>query len=476
MAAEDKLTTSLQESVLTLICCDDRRGAIAANQIDVELFEPPYDDIAKRAISYRKKFKKAPGIAHLDDLFDHILGDPKSKRHHVYKQVLHGITEQSQNLNAEYVLSRVQDFQRRQHLKVAVLDAAEAYKRGGDDLVESVEGILHTALKFRQETTDAGVFLGDRKQVMKVLTNPRRTSYKIGIKELDRLGLGPTQGEVLAFMAPKGGGKTWFCIDTAVRLLQQQAKVVHISLEMSEERLVPRYMQRMFAISKRDESFAVSNLDVDDHGRVVGLRQRRARAQLALSDRNIHDKIGKKLDRFGSRLSKLVVKEFPTGSVSIDQLESYLDGLELTHGFTPDALIVDYPKLMKLPRNQEYRLAVGGNFESLRGLLIRRNLAGIFPIQSHREAENAKLITGQNIGEDYSMGQTADILITYNQTRAEHAHGLARLYVDKARNEEDKFTILIVQNYRTGQFCRDSAWVPGNYWQTLKQFAGKGEE
>lgn len=474
--AEDKLTTSLQESVLTLICCDDRRGAIAANQIDVELFEPPYDDIAQRAISYRKRFKKPPGLAHLDDLFDHILGDPKSKRHHVYKQVLQGISAQSQNLNAEYVLSRVQDFQERQSLKVAVLDAAEAYKRGGDDLVTNVRTILNDALKFREDTNDSGIFLGDRKQVLRVLTNPRRTSYRLGIKELDRLGLGPTQGEVLAFMAPKGGGKTWFCIDAAVRLLQQQAKVVHISLEMSEERLVPRYMQRMFAISKRNESFSVANLEVDDQGRVVGLKQRRARARLSLSDKNIYEKIGAKLDRFGSRLSKLVVKEFPTSSLSIDQVEAYLDGLELTHGFTPDALIIDYPKLMKLPRNQEYRLAVGGNFESLRGMLIRRNLAGIFPIQSHREAESAKLITGQNIGEDYSMGQTADILITYNQTRAEHAAGLARLYVDKARNEEDKFAVLIAQNYKTGQFCRDSAWVPGNYWRSLKELTGKGEE
>ena len=119
-----KLTASLQESVLTLICTNDEEGAIASGIIDPDLFEPPYNDIAEKALGYRRKFGKAPGLAHLDDLFDHILSNPKHKQARLYQQILGGIIDQAKGLNAKYVLSRTNDFLQ-QNLPAAVLEAAQ---------------------------------------------------------------------------------------------------------------------------------------------------------------------------------------------------------------------------------------------------------------------------------------------------------------------------------------------------------------
>ena len=472
-----KLTASLQESVLTLICTNDEEGAIASGIIDPDLFEPPYNDIAEKALGYRRKFGKAPGLAHLDDLFDHILSNPKHKQARLYQQSLGGIIDQAKGLNAKYVLSRTNDFLSQQNLHAAVLEAAQRYGEGGADLIPDIQNILHKALKFKVESLDAGTFLNDKKRALAFLTNPKADALALGIPELDRRGIGPTPGEALAFTAPKGRGKTWFCVHAATKVLLQGARVVHISLEMSEERLMQRYFQHLFAISKRDEKFDTTVFEFDELNRLMSFAREERRARLNFQDPKIAAKIGKRMDEWGSRFGRLVVKQFPTSTLSVDALQAYLDGLDLSYKFTPTVLILDYPKLMSLDRRQDLRIALGLAMEQLRGVCIARNLAGVFPLQSNRAGEDTKIITGKHVGEDYSLGQTADIHLTYNQTMAEKSLGLARLYVDKARNDDDGFTILISQNYQTGQFVRQSTYMPGSkYWKLVKAEVGETEE
>jgi hypothetical protein len=67
------------------------------------------------------------------------------------------------------------------------------------------------------------------------------------------------------------------------------------------------------------------------------------------------------------------------------------------------------------------------------------------------------------------MVGTSDIIITYSQTAAEKNLGLARLFVDKARHERDKFGILITQSYRTGQFVLESTRLADSYARIMEQ-------
>lgn len=471
----DRLTASLQESVLTLLCTNDAEGAIAAGLVDTDLFEPPYDDIARRALDFRTKFGQAPGNAHLDDIFDHVLSDSDNKQHRLYTQILQGILEQGPQLNAPYVLSRTTEFLQAQSLKAAVLEAAQRYQQDDDNLVPDVQRILHEALKFRVETLDAGTFLTDHRRALRYLDMPAGYSYGLGIPELDRRGIGPTRGKALAFMAPAGAGKTWFCIDAAVKGMLQGARVAHVSLEMGEEELSQRYHQRMFAIAKRNEKFDTTSMELDELGRIKGFTKHTAKPGLHYQDPKIATKITQRMNDFGTRFGKLVIKRFPTSYLTLSGLESWLDALELTCKFVPDILIVDYPRLMDLDKRQDRRVAIGMIHEQLRGMCIKRNIAGIFPVQSNRDGETVKLLTRHTIGEDYSIVQTMDMLLTYNQTKAEHKAGLARVYVDKARGDEDKFQVLISQAYHTGQFVLQSHFMPGDYFDRVKALVGTND-
>ena len=52
-------------------------------------------------------------------------------------------------------------------------------------------------------------------------------------------------------------------------------------------------------------------------------------------------------------------------------------------------------------------------------------------------------IMGTHAAEDYSKIATADTVLTYSQTAQEKRLGLARVFVDKARTEEDKIEIVV---------------------------------
>lgn len=466
------LPRSLSESLVTLLCTNEEQGKIAAGLVDTNYLDPPYDDIAVRAIDYRHRFKQAPGLAHLDDLFDDIISNPNHKQHRLYQNILEGIINQSERLNAEYVLSRVNEYMDSQRLKAAVIEAGQKYTQQNQDTTE-VRNILYKALKFKPEPMDSGTFLSDKKRVLGFLSNPVQALCGLDIPELDRRQLGPTAKEMLVFLARKGAGKTSFCIHCGVMALMQGLKVVHVTLEMGDERIMPRYISKLFAVAKRPDEFTVTSFK--GKGFKPELIVSQQKPKLWYSDRAIAAKIEKRMDQWGEQFGNLVVKSFASGRLTLPQLEAYLDGLEASHKFIPHVLIIDYPDLMALDERQEHRIAIGRLYVQLRGLLKERNVAGICPAQSNREGESAKLITAKLIGEDYSKTQTADVVFTYTQTAMEKQLGLARLYVDKAREEQDSFTVLISQSYTTGQFVLESRFMPtpNYYWEEVTRLAGK---
>ena len=149
-------------------------------------------------------------------------------------------------------------------------------------------------------------------------------------------------------------------------------------------------------------------------------------------------------------------------------LDAFLDNLEVTHKFIPDILILDYIKLMKTDA-KNLRVSLGRTFEELRGLAIRRNLALVTAAQGNRTSMGAEWVRASHTAEDISLVQSADVAITYSQKPEEKKRGLARLYVDKFRHDEDKFGILLTQSYRLGQFVLNSMELEPAYWDYLKE-------
>jgi hypothetical protein len=147
-------------------------------------------------------------------------------------------------------------------------------------------------------------------------------------------------------------------------------------------------------------------------------------------------------------------------------LEAYLDQLERFQNFVPDAIFLDYPDLMKHDSKNK-RIELGELIERFRGVCAARNAAGITVSQGNRDAETAQTVTGGMVAEDISKLATVDACLTLSRTEMEEKLGLARILVEKARDQKDGMSILITQAYALGQFALDSTMLHGDYWDVI---------
>lgn len=456
---------ALQENLLTLACYHDQEAKLVRNAVPPELYGGPYKIIAARVYDFIDRFKRAPKD-HIADLLSDKLDNKENKREaNLYADILDGIRGMSPSLNKPYVLSQLETFIKRQSLRSIAVELTKELQRDTEDGLEKAEHLLSQARTNQLSVFDPGLRLSDTKRALRFL-DLQEQSFPIGIPEFDRRGFGPTRKELWMLIASTGMGKTWGLIQLVKMALLQRLKVVHVSLEMGEERCSQRYLQALLAISKRKETFTVTKFERDQLGRLTDFTEHRVTPRLSLDDPNIRSKLTKRALKMQRLLDNVIIKEFPTGSLSLRQLEAYLDNLEQTERFVPDLLIVDYPDLMDLG-DDELRIALDNQFKGIRGIAGKRNLAAAVVSQSHRSGAKTKQLGLENIAEAWAKNTHVDVAMTYSQTEAERKLNLARLFLAKGRNDSDKFTVAISQNYGLGQFVVDSTLMVTDYWDRV---------
>jgi len=470
----EKLPNNLQENLISLLCFDDANGKIIRGTISVALFEGEYKEIAQKAYNFIDNYKQVPG-EHIADLFAEFLEahDDKAK---LYDHILTNLFIVQEDLkqgdvNIQYIMDQLAVFVRRQEIKDAIMQSAQLLQNNDPDALDEIDTILTNGLKGRLQVFDSGTFIRDTDKSLEFLEANSET-FPTGIPEFNDHCVGPARKELFLFMAPPKRGKTWALINFGRRVIQARLKVCHVTLEMSETRMAQRYLQNIFAISKRDAKTLEMFFKRNPDGTFLDLDLQTVNSKLLFSDPQIRRKLINKINRktYRSLVDRLVIKQFPSGSLSVTQLTAYLNLLEEREKFIPDLLIIDYPDLMAVDINN-FRHSIGHIFVKLRGLAVERNIALVTATQANRSGASAKQVSDINVAEDFSKIATADSVVTYSQTEAESQYKLARLYVSNGRNDEDKFTVLISQNYNIGQFVIDSIKMDKNYWGKLEDFS-----
>src|SRR5690606_25404519 len=118
----------------------------------------------------------------------------------------------------------------------------------------------------------------------------------LGIPDLDRRNIGPVLGQLLVFIAVKGGGKSWFLVHCGKRGLLHGAKVLHVTLEMPEDQVAERYMQSLFSVTKRREKYDRTAFELDDLDRLRGFEFRTINPDMAMTDDDIRSKLAARIN------------------------------------------------------------------------------------------------------------------------------------------------------------------------------------
>lgn len=465
MDYQENISENLQQNLLTLLVFDSFSASIISSTLDINLLDNIfYKNIAKKAIAYYNEFKESCS-EHVSDLLEKELNDEKVKD--VYGKIILNLYDNKENVNSKYILSQLNTFINEQSLKVSVIEAASAIKSGNS---EEAREILRKASTVQMGVFDPGIDLTNTSRSLDFL-NKDMQAFPMGIKPLDDLNIGPVRGELLTIIAPPNAGKTSFMTHIGCTNGRIGNKVLHISLEMSEEKMCRKYYQTLFSVSTTKDESRITKIVSDSYGYFDGVNFEHLKRPLIRNEtEGVREYLSKKMNPFKNRL-KVKIKRFPTGALTIIGLESYLDSLEKFYNYVPDILLVDYADLLKVNANN-LRIDLGNIYKDLRRIIVERNIAGVTATQANRSALEAKIIGMEHIAEDLSKAAISDTLIALCQTKQERKLSLMRLFVAKARDEERDQQILISQCLRFGQFCMSSALMREDaYWNILDKEA-----
>lgn len=465
----DSLSLSAQENILTLLVFSETAAAVIASKVPLQFYDNKvYRQIAEKAMAYLDRYKK-PAKVHIADLLDRELKDDKGGLLETTLRDIYYLN--NEGVNEDYVLSTLKQFLRQQKIKGGLIKSAQLVQ---DGKLDEAELSMLQAIRERDELTERPLSLS-YSDVMGAIVGTDDEFIPLGIPELDAIGACPVRKGLLTFMGLTNRGKSWFLTQAGKAAILRRYKVLHVTLEMSAKKTLLRYTQAMFSMVQKQEGEKKKGVDVPftvletaSDGSIRALNRevverpsiKSKAGQLFLKHKLSNQKL--------ERRFRIQISEFPTGMLSVQQLEAHLDTLERQSNFIPDLILIDYADLMEVDSNN-LRIDIGNIYKKLRGIAVSRNAAVVTVSQTNKSVEDAKQTKIKDASEDFSKIMTSDIVLTYSQTTHERELGLARIGVGKNRDSLVGQTILISQAYHIGQFCLNSCLLkqPGSYFDQL---------
>ncbi len=458
----------IQENLVAILCYSDEHAKTVRHLIPANLYSNFYRQLFEAGAAFLDKYERPPKEHFLDEVERICLLRPKDKD--IYLDLFGAIDKLGDTANVEYVVAEASRFAEFQTLKACFAQGMETLEPGTALAVMETRIVLKKALEKSYETFDPGLHLSNKGRFLSFLDADKMQCFPTGIPELDALKLGPTRKRLHVLSAPYGRGKSWWLTALAKAAFMARARILYIPLEMSEEEQCERIAMAFFGFGKSDEEHTYFQINSDEGGRVLDLEQcMLAAPNLANSEDQLE--LSRRADIFGRR-ADFVVKAWPSGKLSMQALEAYLDNMAASEGFIPDIIFLDYLGICEIKNAKDKRLELGQLAVDFRGICQARNIAGVTVAQTNRASLSTEVSTGEHVGEDFSITHHADFFFTYNQTKAEERLGAARIWVDKGRPTKAKFTVLLTQDYGRGQFAVSSSRMSDTYQDMVKELVG----
>lgn len=257
-------------------------------------------------------------------------------------------------------------------------------------------------------------------------------TFTTGFETIDRSlhGGGLTRGELGAWMASPGVGKSLALVVASVKNIAKGKKVLYISTEMESDRIAERF----------DAQFSL----VGQHE----LLPRKDEVWTALRD-EVKDYEDKR---------RLIIKQFPSGTADVNTIRAFHSQCVM-NGFRPDILIVDYPGDMRHPTTMPLHQSMQRMCTELRGFGGEEHHLTLIAIQPNRGPKEDLTINDfldeNRVGDSYGQFRVVDAMWTLNQTAHEQKAALGRVKIIKARNGKSRFSFKIKYGFPTQTLTMD---------------------
>lgn len=268
------------------------------------------------------------------------------------------------------------------------------------DIESSVEEIKNVVGEISLLTIDDNMGL-DFDDPAAHAQDTQRTKIPTNWKTVDEILNGGWDLKTLnMFMGQSNVGKSsWMC-NCAVNAANSGRNVLYVSCEMSERKLLKRIGSTRLKIPiaeydvlSRDKNFMKQKIQ-----------------ELNFGTSNKHN-------LFESKLGKISVKEFPTGTLTVHQLDAFIKRWQQVKGMKLDMVIIDYLTLMDAGKVSNDNLYMKGKAlaEGVRSIAQKYNLVVISATQVARDAFNANDMNLKDMSESKAILETCDSLFAILQ-------------------------------------------------------------
>jgi replicative DNA helicase len=498
---EKKIVTGL--IVSTPFCRD------VLPMLRVEYFEVDYArTVAGWVKSYYAKYKRAPGV-HIQDLFNYKKRDMKVDMADLISSFLSGLSEQyvldsekEESLNLDYLVDQAQQYFTKQALLF---------------LSDSMRGLVMEG-KIKEAETELATYKGVYREVSRWVNPFSEEFVEKMFADKDKgvfsfpgkLGelTGPWQrGWLVAFMAPRKRGKSWFLMETALQAVLSGLNVVFISLEMIDTGMGNRILKWVTSLADEADSYLYPVFDCIKNQDGSCKRKERTNSIVLLEDgkkpryedapkkylvcsvcRGTRDfipgqwwtsikrealsfmKTMKNLGGFETMYSagkRFRLMTYPPYSANMSVIDSDLRKLQEFDGFVPDLVVIDYADILRPESGDELtRESTGQTWIMLKSLAADRTCIVVTGTQGTRKSADKKNVKHTDVAEDIRKMDHVDLAYALSQTPWEKREGVIRVSVAAFRWKDfDEYKhVMVLQQLEMGKPVLDSEFsyrVPG---------------
>ena len=373
-----------------------------------EIMTPEYFDLkylqylCKSYFSYHQKYKDFPTLTLLITI---IRDDLKEGKDTILRdqivEYLQRIRVNPDMGDLQFVKDKSLDFCKKQAMREALEKAVELI---ATDNIDSVVDLMKNALAAGTPAAIGHDFFEDTEARF---VKTRRQTCPTGLPQIDAqdiLNGGLGRGELGVVIAPTGVGKSHFLVQMGAEALRVGKNVVHYTFELSETAVGLRYDSNLCEIPSSDV--------IDRKEEVLDFYKQNS-------------------------LGRLIIKEYPTGTPSVQTIRNHIEKL-LLKSFVPSVIIIDYADIMKSSRKfDSLRHELKLVYEELRNLAMDLNVPIWTASQANREASNSEIVGLENMSEAYGKAMVADVVLSISRKPNEKATGAGRIFVAKNRAGRD---------------------------------------
>lgn len=250
------------------------------------------------------------------------------------------------------------------------------------------------------------------------------TRYPCHLETLNKVTGGGFMKKTLnVFMGAPGIGKSQMMVDLAVNFAKTGLNVLFISLELAEHVVAIRCDANVLGVAVNDIPHMTKADFVNTFNR-----------------------------NWSQDNGELIIKEYPTASVSVNHIRTLLRDLKSKKSYVPDVIIVDYIGCL-LPSNRgkmDGMYQIGKTLaEDLRRLAVETDTIVFSPVQVNREAYGKTNIGMENVAESAAIGHVADFCAAFGATVEDLNAGLMTVNIIKNRLNDRRACMQFMLEYES---------------------------